>query len=100
MEVFLFRCAGSLLLWGCTSWGCSPAVGHGLLSADTGSGAHRLQQLGLLGSRAQAQQLWRMASQTTDGTCVSCTGGTFFTTEPPGKPQTDITLKQDHLRKS
>ena len=53
------------------------------------------QQLGLPGSRAQAQQLWHKgfahllhvgSSQTRHQTLVSCIGRRIFTTEPPGNP--------------
>ena len=63
-----------------------------LLSVD--SRMCGLQQLKLLGSRSQAQQLWFMAlvapqhvesSQTKDRNCVSCIGGRFFISEPQGK---------------
>ena len=95
--LFIFCCAGSLLLWRlfANKWGLFFVV-HRLLIALTSCVAeHRLQgtgfsscslqaqQLWLLGSRAQAQQLWHTglvaprhvgSSQTRDLTCLSCIG--------------------------
>ena len=60
----------------------------------------------LLGSRAQAQELWPTglvalrhvgSFQTRDQTHVSYTAGRFFTTEPPGKPFT-IVFNNIHVK--
>ena len=83
------------------SRGYSPGVVRKLLTAvashvaGTGSRAHRLQQLQLLGSRAQAQQLWHiglipMACGDLPRSGIkpmsSALAGKSFTTEPPGNP--------------
>ena len=104
---FLFictGCAGSSLLHGLSltavSRCCSLAVCTGsslrwlLLLQSSGSRASRLQQLPLVGSRPQAQQLWLMglvalwhvgSFQNRDQTMSPALAGGFFTTEPPEK---------------
>ena len=67
----------------------------------SGSRAHRLQQLQLAGSRAQAQELWRTglvasrhveSSQTRARTRVPALAGGFLTTVPPGKSLVQILI--------
>ena len=83
--LFIFGCAGSLLLLrlfsSCSEWGFLIAVAS--LVAEHRLQAHRLQQLRLMGSRDWAQQLrvrglvapWHVGSSwTRDGTHVPCIG--------------------------
>ena len=57
----------------CDPMNCSPP----------GSSVHGIPQAGIL--EWVASSFSRGASQIGDHTCVSCTTGGFFTTEPPGK---------------
>ena len=67
-----------------------------LLLRSPGSAACGLQQFQFPGSRAQARQSWWMdfvaplhvgSSRTRERTWSPASVGRFFTTEPPGKPQ-------------
>ena len=54
-----------------------------------GSSVHGISQARILEWVAISSS--RGSSQDKDQTCVSCTAGGFFTTEPPGKPACGIT---------
>ena len=85
-----------LLCWGRGLWGLWAPHRRGSSAGGAGSGARGLQQLWLLGSRAQAQWLWFTGftaswhggpSWPRDQTHSSALAGGLFTTESPGKPR-------------
>ena len=106
-KFFLFGCTGSSLLCGlfsrCGEWGsclvaCRVRASHcGGFSSSAGCRVCRLQWLWLVGSRAQAQQLWRTglvapwrvgSSQTRTKPMSPAWAGRFLSTVPPEKSQT------------
>ena len=57
---------------------------YGRVSSPSGSSLHGTSQARIL--EWVAFSFSRGTSQPRDGTCISCFAGRFFTTEPPGKP--------------
>ena len=64
------------------SW---PTLGDCMDCSLPGSSVHGILQERILGWVAISFS--RESSRPTDRICISCTAGSFFTTEPPGKPQ-------------